>query len=1028
MLRKSIVFIILILASFNASAQNGYMEVFDNESSVTPLSGTTDFDDLGDRALTIRWWYDGAEAVADWHIYYRKGDGGFFFLKATGDGSARMYTWKNPDVNSQYQFRVWGLYRDNFGNQGYILLDHPAPVGFNLTGGSAIKLKKISNPNDIPEGHAILTDDLFHNVDLSHKTDIDPPLERAIAIKFNPGPGEFTTTHIYGSTDGVNYSFYAQTGGGDIFYFRFDDNGTFNLAPSVSTGPQDGNTYWFKLYSMKMNGEIVSMETGPVYYQIDSSASANPTPVYVFTPVASNTPTPKQTPTPVPTNTSTPTDTPSPTEPLAPTIEEESTATPTENIVVEPTATPTKTKTPIPTSTPLFTSTPTAVNADLVTIQRELPVGIKANEPFIVALNLWVSQSVINESGVSIEETIPAGWTVTNTNNMGSWDATNNQVKWLFMPGIVPPSTLTYTVNPKSDNSDIYAFSGSYSYTKNSLPKLGVVQGDYDVNSSANRNAIVSRTLPTTYTRGKNVEVSMKITVTDIIATNSGISIAETIPEGWTFVKSTYSGVWNEDTRQIKWLFLPGSLFPPFVQYTVISSEKTSSLQKFSGYYAYTVNTVPNQVQIGGNSLIQQISSSTSAKTQQKNPVYRQSVTYHPMDTDQNGKIEASEMMVYIARWKAGEQGYDQASMMVGISLWKNGEIYHEENGDYLPGIAPTPTPTNTATPTFTATQTATPTPTETFTPTQTETPLYTSTPLPTETPTPTFTAIATPTDTPSPTPTATSTITPTETATPTNTTTPTPSATPTPSNTPTPDQSHITVGLTLPEGAKPLEMVLIPAGEYIRGSSTAEQDRNSDESPQHLVRITSPFYLGKYELTQAQWQAVLGTNPSFNEGNNLPVENVSWDDCQTFIQKLNQLGLGTFRLPTEAEWEYACRAGTKTAFFWGDDTDHSQIGLYAWYGDNAGGKTHEVGTRSSNPWGLYDMNGNVGEWCRDWYGGYIEGAQNDPIGPSSGSLRINRGGDWYYSAKYCRSARRSSNSPSSGGITIGLRLFRTYY
>ncbi|MBC7324568.1 MAG: formylglycine-generating enzyme family protein, partial [Moorella sp. (in: Bacteria)] len=134
--------------------------------------------------------------------------------------------------------------------------------------------------------------------------------------------------------------------------------------------------------------------------------------------------------------------------------------------------------------------------------------------------------------------------------------------------------------------------------------------------------------------------------------------------------------------------------------------------------------------------------------------------------------------------------------------------------------------------------------------------------------------------------------------------------------------------------------MVLIPAGTFMMGSPNNEQDRSSNEGPQHQVTLTKPFYLGKYEVTQAQWKAVMGSNPSYFRGNNLPVEQVSWNDCQTFIQRLNQLGQGTFRLPTEAEWEYACRAGTTTRFYWGDDPNYSQIGQYAWYDRNSNSQT----------------------------------------------------------------------------------------
>ena len=237
-----------------------------------------------------------------------------------------------------------------------------------------------------------------------------------------------------------------------------------------------------------------------------------------------------------------------------------------------------------------------------------------------------------------------------------------------------------------------------------------------------------------------------------------------------------------------------------------------------------------------------------------------------------------------------------------------------------------------------------------------------------------------------------------------------------------------ITAPLTLPADAKPLEMILIQPGTFMMGSPDSEKDRWYDEGPQHQVTLTKPFYIGKYALTQAQWQAVMGNNPSLWKGSNLPVECVSWNDCQTFLKKINQLGQGTYRLPTEAEREYACRAGTTTRFYWGDDLSLTQIGDYAWYNDNSNSKTHEVGLKKPNTFGLYDMSGNVREWCQDWFGDYSSVSQIDPIGISSGSIRVLRGGCWDNSGGEARSANRCDNySPDSAGQFIGFRLVKSY-
>jgi formylglycine-generating enzyme required for sulfatase activity len=278
------------------------------------------------------------------------------------------------------------------------------------------------------------------------------------------------------------------------------------------------------------------------------------------------------------------------------------------------------------------------------------------------------------------------------------------------------------------------------------------------------------------------------------------------------------------------------------------------------------------------------------------------------------------------------------------------------------------------------------------------------------------------------------------------------------------------------------VRLLLIPKGSFQMGS-TPEEKGSDDDEKQHSVTITHDYYLGVFEVTQAQYKKVMGKNPSYFQGNNVatripakkhpetgrtieeekiipvntdnhPVEFVSWEEAVEFCKRLSDLpeekkAGRVYRLPTEAEWEYACRAGTKTAYSFG--ADRNVLKDFDWFGDNSGGKiinsdriweksreeadiyiekllenggkTHPVGTKKANPWGLYDMHGNVCEWCSDWYGNYPKQAITDPIGPKLGLLRVHRGGGWSGGAADCRSAYRFWDAPSYRGDYLGFRV-----
>ena len=216
--------------------------------------------------------------------------------------------------------------------------------------------------------------------------------------------------------------------------------------------------------------------------------------------------------------------------------------------------------------------------------------------------------------------------------------------------------------------------------------------------------------------------------------------------------------------------------------------------------------------------------------------------------------------------------------------------------------------------------------------------------------------------------------------------------------------------------------MVRVDGGTFTMGA-TEEQgsDAYDIEKPAHQVTLSS-YMIGETEVTQALWQAVMGNNPSrFTGDSSRPVEKVSWNDCQEFIKKLNSMTGKTFRLPTEAEWEYAARGGNKSKHY--KYSGSNNIDDVAWYDGNSGNHTHRVKTKSPNKLGLYDMSGNVWEWCSDWYGGYSSSAQTNPKGASSASSRVDRGGGWYYDAGSCRVSNRNYWSPVNRFEDLGLRL-----
>lgn len=231
------------------------------------------------------------------------------------------------------------------------------------------------------------------------------------------------------------------------------------------------------------------------------------------------------------------------------------------------------------------------------------------------------------------------------------------------------------------------------------------------------------------------------------------------------------------------------------------------------------------------------------------------------------------------------------------------------------------------------------------------------------------------------------------------------------------------------------MKLKLIPAGEFMMGSPESDDEARDSEKPQHKVKITKPFYLGVTEVTQGQWKSVMGTEPwkgerCAKEGTDYAASYVSWDDAVAFCEKLSSKEGVTYRLPSEAEWEYACRAGTTTVCSFADDI--WRLGDYAWFRDNAydvdQGYAHRVGQKKPNPWGLFDVHGNLWEWCSDWYGAYgSEKAVSDPKGPAQGEVRVLRGESFNDFASVVRSAFRYNYLPVYRNLNNGFRVARTY-
>ena len=216
-------------------------------------------------------------------------------------------------------------------------------------------------------------------------------------------------------------------------------------------------------------------------------------------------------------------------------------------------------------------------------------------------------------------------------------------------------------------------------------------------------------------------------------------------------------------------------------------------------------------------------------------------------------------------------------------------------------------------------------------------------------------------------------------------------------------------------------KMIRVEHGTFMMGAMKGDSDASDDEKPVHQVTLTNDYYIGETQVTQQLWKAVMGSNPSYFKSDNRPVEKVSWYDCQTFITKLNSLTSQKFRLPTEAEWEYAARGGKKSKGY--HYSGSNNLNEVAWYDNNSSSQTHDVATKQPNELGIYDMSGNVWEWCQDRFGSYSSASQTNPTGANSSHYGVNRGGSWFNGARSCRSSNRCHFSHVSSFYNLGIRL-----
>ena len=999
----------------NITATSDISIIDNREDSSGDLTGQTDFDALDNRNLTIH--YKGNTIGAnDWHVYFRKGFGGMKYLGRTGSGSDASLEWypnaplisedfaNGPDINSIYTFRMIRI-DGQLGPDD--IFNMKGVIGFNLEGGNDLTLSQPDLPY-LNVGEVAIYDDILggNNLALMGEIGEDSDMSdwRALQIAWNFGidASQVSEYHVMVSIDGGNYEFLGQTGTGKLNYFWWTPNEEFKINPKFANGPEGGHTYQFKIFLLPVGDTSRSnLTSGKLEYNVIEDEIVTPT----LTPTAYI-----------------PTSTPSP--------------TPHEELIPTPTDSPSQSYGWV--KREIHGECPPSIDGLAYEPNRNVIVALTTLESdgIVTGNQIWewdnVNWKKIDDCpGLPLVKPVSFHFNRYSGLNFLSepdFDTMQGNELWIryddgiweivpptpadpygrFEPGICLLEYLSGFVmfgGLKIDGTYHYTFDDQWINLYPETFAGGIPWNDMDANRITGRSFQSMTFYPPTneivmfggrsyggecYSNPDEcldefddtwLFIDWKIwtkveTVTHPSKRCAHNAVYDATQEkiilfgGYSHLENEfYDDTWEWDGAGWKEIIVDNH--PPAGLYHMVFNPSNEKAILF------------NLSENGINEIWEYTSSPKSLPDLVITTAYSGRTSYDcngdavVVEVLNQGQKTAGEFTVQLV-----EQIVITIYPLVGrpIQKYEDRSVY-EWVVDAL-GVNETIQLNMSVFP-------------ETYLGYGDENDklfrivtdqeeldknnnLYTGSFL----------------------------IYP-------------PCSTEPPINDPIED-----IPLNLPEGAVPLEMVYISSGDFMMGSPETDDYLNSNELPQHKVEIFNDFYIGKHEITQAQWTAVMGYNPSFfNDDINKPVDSVSWHECQMFIKKLNLLLSSNYRLPTEEEWEYACRADYEGVFYWGDDPDGFQISNYAWFEHNASYSTHPVGQKLPNACGLYDMIGNVLEWCDDAYMSYDDKVSEDDDKTIYEYTRILRGGSWQSVYRNCRSAARLLDADVSSHPAYGFRI-----